>query len=200
MFQTPFYIHLSFACVGVNYIPDGPAMAWPPANAPLPLGGCYHDAKICLETFNAMSEKADFKDVATKFLSDVENERPPTRNNILKALMWLHFSGHGLQIEDTGGDEEGGFDESLVALDGLVIDDEIRAVLCNSLPEGVTLYVVMDCCHSGFISNLHCEVFHCFKFLVLSQGLCVICDMLTTKFPILFWKIKTTQQRLPTFS
>jgi hypothetical protein len=36
----------------------------------------------------------------------------------------------------------------------LVRDDEVKSVLCGALPEGVTLYIVADCCHSGTICDL----------------------------------------------
>lgn len=63
----------------------------------------------------------------------------PTRANIIRAMHWLvagaqpndslffHFSGHGSQTPDLDGDEEDGFDETILPVDfkqaGEIVDD-----------------------------------------------------------------------------
>jgi metacaspase-1 len=63
----------------------------------------------------------------------------PTRANIIRAMYWLvadaqpndsfffHFSGHGSQVLDLDGDEEDGFDETILPVDfkqaGMIVDD-----------------------------------------------------------------------------
>jgi len=94
----------------------------------------------------------------------------PTRQNILVGMAALvagmvagdeavfHFSGHGSLVRDTNGDEATGLDSCLCPLDynapastggGIIIDDEIRALLVNRVPRGARLYVILDCCHNG---------------------------------------------------
>lgn len=74
--------------------------------------------------------------------------------------VYLYFSGHGLQVKDTDGDEADGLDEAIAPADiaagetdwqGAVLDDEIDAVLERLKGRAVT--VVIDACHSGTISR-----------------------------------------------
>jgi hypothetical protein len=74
-------------------------------------------------------------------------------------VLWFHFSGHGEQVKDGSGDEADGKDEALVPIDAratraLIADDVINECLVENLPEGVTLYAVFDCCHSGTMMDL----------------------------------------------
>lgn len=93
----------------------------------------------------------------------------PTKANILKGFKWLiagatadshlflSYSGHGSHQRDTNGDEEDGEDESLVPSDyktaGMLVDDEIRRVLIDPLPEGANLRLIIDACHSATCSE-----------------------------------------------
>jgi len=95
----------------------------------------------------------------------VTDERA-TKNNIMIRLKWLvtdskagdkllfHYSGHGSQIRDRNGDEVNDrLDELLcpnnMTFDGnYILDDELKSIL-SKLPSGVTLDVILDCCHSG---------------------------------------------------
>jgi hypothetical protein len=68
-------------------------------------------------------------------------------------LLVFHYSGHGSQVPDRDGDETAdGLDEILCPYDldwrHPIKDDDLYAVV-RALPEGVTLAVVLDCCHSG---------------------------------------------------
>jgi len=94
----------------------------------------------------------------------------PSKKNILNAFHWLTkgatsdshlaltYSGHGSHQRDYSRDEEDGQDESIVPADfqksGMIIDDEIRRVLIDPLPEGCQLRVIMDCCHSATSCDL----------------------------------------------
>jgi hypothetical protein len=89
-----------------------------------------------------------------------------TRQQILAALdelrrtlgpqdeLYLHFSGHGSQVEDQDGDESvDRLDETLVPQDGRmpgiadITDDELRARLGQLRARNIL--VVLDACHSG---------------------------------------------------
>jgi hypothetical protein len=88
-----------------------------------------------------------------------------TRAGILAALtqfvreagqndaLYVHYSGHGSQVQDLTGDEEDGLDETLVPHDGRtagvpdITDDELDAIF-SKLRAG-TVLIVLDSCHSG---------------------------------------------------
>ncbi|ORY90682.1 caspase domain-domain-containing protein [Leucosporidium creatinivorum] len=140
--------------IAINY-PKGPGH----------LLGCHNDANR-ISTF--MREKHQFRDV--KILMDKPGHIQPTRANILDAMQWLvkdaepndslffHYSGHGGQVEDRNGDEEDGFDESIVPLDyktaGQIIDDDMHHIMVASLPGGCRLTAIFDSCHSGSALDL----------------------------------------------
>jgi len=67
-------------------------------------------------------------------------------------VLYLHYSGHGANVPDANGDEADGRDEILCPTDldwkAPLADDWLRTTF-NRLREGVSLTVVMDCCHSG---------------------------------------------------
>lgn len=74
--------------------------------------------------------------------------------------VYLYFSGHGLQVKDTSGDEEDGMDEAISTYDikagdddwtNVILDDDLEAVLEKLKGRAVTL--VIDACHSGTISR-----------------------------------------------
>ena len=64
----------------------------------------------------------------------------------------LHYSGHGLNVPDDNGDEADHRDEILCPTNldwnDPLRDDWLRTTL-NKLRAGVSLTVIMDCCHSG---------------------------------------------------
>lgn len=80
-------------------------------------------------------------------------------------IVYLHFSTHGQPFEDENGDEDDGWDESIVPVDAPIeytkgkyegenhlIDDELHEY-CTRIrkaigPQGM-LYVVIDACHAG---------------------------------------------------
>ena len=79
-------------------------------------------------------------------------------------VVYFHYSGHGQQIMDIDGDEEDGWDESLVAYNAPIkwydgydggehlCDDEMRvfiAGLRKKLGKDGQIIIVLDSCHSG---------------------------------------------------
>lgn len=67
-------------------------------------------------------------------------------------VLLLHYSGHGSNVLDTSGDEPDRRDEILCPTDldwnKPLLDDWLRQTF-DRLRPGVSLTVVMDCCHSG---------------------------------------------------
>lgn len=67
-------------------------------------------------------------------------------------VLLLHYSGHGSNVLDVSGDEPDRRDEILCPTDldwhKPLLDDWLRRTF-NRLRAGVSLTVIMDCCHSG---------------------------------------------------
>ena len=145
--------------IGINY-----------TNTSAELRGCIND----VGTMMALLQKLRFDISDRRVLVDDPHFHGRTGNpdkaTILDSLAWLvhgarpgdnlflHYSGHGSQIRDQDGDEEDGFDETLVPVDyihaGQIRDDDIFDIVCSKLPAGVRLTAVMDCCHSGTLMDL----------------------------------------------
>ena len=91
----------------------------------------------------------------------------PTRSNILAGLkdivaksvagdeIWIHFSGHGTQVNDKSANPDEAQDETIVPCDfksaGLIIDDEIFDIIKDSV---ATTIIAFDSCHSGTAVDL----------------------------------------------
>lgn len=60
----------------------------------------------------------------------------------------FYYSGHGGQQPDTSGDETDGQDETLVAYDRQIIDDELNDIWLSFKP-GVRIIMLSDSCNSG---------------------------------------------------
>ncbi len=68
-------------------------------------------------------------------------------------IVYIHFSGHGSQVEDFDGDEEDGLDETILSHDARtgdipdITDDELNTIFAGlASPNSL---VVLDSCHSG---------------------------------------------------
>lgn len=88
-------------------------------------------------------------------------------------VVYLHFSTHGQPIEDLNGDEEDGWDESIVPIDAYKIykkgvyegqkhlTDDLLNKYVKKLREKIGpdgfLYVVIDACHAGTSSRANDE-------------------------------------------
>jgi hypothetical protein len=133
--------------VGINYLGTSNALA-----------GCINDV-------NNIHTYLSSKGFTCQLITD-HTVLKPTRDTILHALTQLlvnavagdvlvfEYSGHGTYVRDTNRDEVDGYDEAMVCLDRRILDDELKTLLVNHLKKGVTLFVLMDCCHSGTILDL----------------------------------------------
>lgn len=95
-----------------------------------------------------------------------------TKNNIMALLKQLfitsnpgdtcffHYSGHGTNTVDRNGDEADKRDEQIVPCDfNMILDDELKALIQNFLPENVTLFALFDSCFSGTVLDLKYNYF-----------------------------------------
>lgn len=126
------------------------------------LRGCVNDIK----TMNSIiTSHYGFKNAKHKRML---TDKSATTKNILNRLHWLvdgakpgdvlyfHYSGHGSQMVDTDynkKDEPDGLDEIICPIDlnwrdKVIKDDDFKEIF-STVPSGVNLTVVLDCCHSG---------------------------------------------------
>ncbi|CAG8590607.1 20385_t:CDS:2 [Cetraspora pellucida] len=133
------------------------------------LNGCINDVS---NIKNFLISHFKFKESEIMVLTDDQHDpsKIPTKENMLREMKRLvqnakphdsyffHYSGHGGQQVDEDGDEEDGYDETIMPLDfrtkGQIIDDEMHHILVDSLPAGCRLTVVFDSCHSGTVLDL----------------------------------------------
>lgn len=121
------------------------------------LRGCVNDVKNMQEV---LTRYYGFRssDITTllDFAATTKAMRAAIRRLVKDArkgdVLLLHYSGHGSNVPDADGDEADGRDEILCPTDldwkAALTDDWLRKTL-DGLRVGVSLTVVMDCCHSG---------------------------------------------------
>jgi len=149
--------------IGINYLSLQPGRGR--------LSGCINDSDTMV---SILKDTFGFQDHQIQRLRDDQASMMPTKANILNRMQWLtqgaangdelflHYSGHGGQQRDTKGDERDGKDETILPCDfqhaGQITDDDLHAMLVDSLPRGVRLWVIMDCCHSGTCLDLSYKI------------------------------------------
>jgi len=131
------------------------------------LSGCHNDV---INVMDFIMDVHGFKAENITVLMDDDVNLSPTKANIMSAyekltidskdgdVVFCHFSGHGGKLRDDDGDEEDGFDETLIPLDyqkaGQIRDDDLLSGLVVPFVKGVFATFVMDCCHSGTVLDL----------------------------------------------
>lgn len=131
------------------------------------LSGCHNDV---LNIKKYIMDVHGFPEENITVLMDDGVHPDPTRENIINGYkklvnesssgdsVFCHYSGHGGQLRDDNGDEEDGYDETLIPVDyastGQIRDDDLFKILVGAMPAGVTLTCLMDCCHSGTVLDL----------------------------------------------
>lgn len=141
------------------------------------LQGCIND---CVMEINMLKKRYGYTEENVRFLADkkpdiqLDNPHPvhelPTFQGIIRGLQWLikgasdgdtlylHYSGHGVNVTDYNYDEVDGKDEALVPCDyqtaGFIVDDYLRKIFIDPLPSGVKVRGLIDCCHSGTMLDL----------------------------------------------
>jgi hypothetical protein len=140
--------------IGINY-----------PGSPYPLSGCLNDIgsieKIIVEklSFQSVVKLHDSSTILPTKVNIISQLTSLLYNSKAGDILFFHYSGHGSQIKDTNGDEADGLDEVIIPIDyfsnrSVIIDDEIQSIVQTNLKEGVKLFVLMDCCHSGTIFDL----------------------------------------------
>lgn len=122
------------------------------------LRGCINDAKHMSELLSGIG-------YTVTMLTDDDPDAMPTARRILRELLALvsapegselvlHYSGHGVYVSDTNGDERDGRDECIVSSDDQIIRDDTLNQIIRMLPPSCALTCIMDACHSGSILDL----------------------------------------------
>lgn len=118
--------------------------------------------KACVRDCQRMSEslKARGYEIIQKWSEDplVKSQIHNDLKQFLKSLKpgdkaIVYYSGHGFQIPDISGDEPDGKDECIYLGASYISDDEFRLLL-QTVPAGINILCVFDCCHSGTILDL----------------------------------------------
>lgn len=142
--------------IGINYY-SSPAVS---------LSGCIDDVNnirgVLIDAYDY-----DITNIVTLRDDELRAQYQPTRDNIINNLkqlvsqsstleeIWIHYSGHGSQIQDTNGDEKSGLDSILVPCDyqqrGFIIDDELLNIIKNIKCRAILAF---DSCHSGTVCDL----------------------------------------------
>ena len=115
--------------------------------------GCINDVQN-MKRF--LTERWGFQEGSENMVVLTDDQRDqnfvPTRRNIINAMRWLtggvrfgdslffHFSGHGGQVKDLDGDEDDGYDETILPVDykvaGQITDDVSTLLFLCSLLDG----------------------------------------------------------------
>lgn len=130
------------------------------------LSGCINDIKMVSQLLKSY----DYSLKNRIFLRDDKIHDLPTRDRILNELeamlrqarpgdcLFVEYSGHGGSVQDVSGDEKDGRDECLFPCDyqdtGVILDDDLYAILEESLLNGVRITFLIDACHSGTMLDL----------------------------------------------
>ncbi|CBX91287.1 hypothetical protein IAQ61_010646 [Plenodomus lingam] len=130
------------------------------------LRGCHSDVQNMSEFLSYKGYTSSPRDRVTLTDSpDVDPSSPyyPTAHNMLAAMDWLvsepgctlflHYSGHGGQVKDVDCNRSTGLDDSLVPVDfeqsGQLSSTLLHEHLVTRMAEDCTLFILLDCCHSG---------------------------------------------------
>jgi metacaspase-1 len=125
------------------------------------LNGCVNDVK---NLSGVLKTYYGFADKDMTILTDLKATKKAMQKAIEKLItsgrkgdtLFLHYSGHGSNVPDDNGDEADHRDEILCPTDldwkDTLRDDWLRKIF-NKLQKGVSLTVIMDCCHSGSITR-----------------------------------------------
>jgi len=113
------------------------------------LRGCINDVnlaeqKLLPENFQ-IRKFLDSKVTRKRILMELEYALANSKSG---DIIYVHYSGHGTLVRDYNGDELSGYDQAWYVYDGVLVDDQLHAVLAK-VPVGVTVILLIDSCHSG---------------------------------------------------
>jgi hypothetical protein len=120
------------------------------------LSGCHNDVNN-IKRYLIQHEGFLEKDML--ILMDNNQNHAPTKKNIMDAFaritqyskagdcVFIHYSGHGGRVKDLDGDEDDGYDETLIPVDfrsaGQIVDDDIYKLVVKIMPADVNVTVLV---------------------------------------------------------
>lgn len=129
--------------------------------------GTRNQLKGCINDVNDVSNYLRGKGFATKIITDFTTPLKPYRSTILTEFknllqkskpgdqLCFMFSGHGSNRPDKDNNEVSGTDQTICPLDlRSIVDDELKIIINQYLPAGVTLFALFDSCYSGSVLDL----------------------------------------------
>lgn len=137
---------------------------YPNLDSTLGLRGTLADVEAMADLLRAKAERLDLR---------MLRDEQATRDEVLAALdrlvqdarpedeVLFYWSGHGSQVRDSSGDDEDGWDETLVPYDSGrgrhpnrdILDDEIHDWLRRLTEVTPAVTLVVDACHSGTVAR-----------------------------------------------
>ena len=128
-----------------------------------PLQGCESDVQNMTAFLVSRGYSTHPRDMVVMTESRGYGPYYPSAHNIVAAMDWLvsepgtmcflHYSGHGGQVEDPTGEMRSGYESTIVPVDyqryGQINSDTLHRHLVSRLPYNSSLFVILDCCHSG---------------------------------------------------
>lgn len=128
------------------------------------LDGAVNDAMLFVQL---LKDRLGFQPEDIVFLKDGQATREAIlrtfREHLVNAttagdICLFYYAGHGSQVRNTGSDEAGQMDETLVPVDSHtgvpdIRDKELARLYRAALLNGVSLTVILDSCHSGGMSR-----------------------------------------------
>ena len=123
-------------------------------------GGWDGQLKACEADANDMEALAEGLGYETRKLLTAEATSSAILEELAHAvtdleegdIFFLTYSGHGGQLPDTNGDDADRMDETWVAFDRQIVDDELYAAFGTFQP-GVRIALLSDSCHSGTVAK-----------------------------------------------
>lgn len=131
------------------------------------LKGCHDDVK---QMKKYLIDKQDFDENDITVLLDDGVHTIPTKANIIEAYrrvakdsapgdtIFIHYSGHGGHVVDESGDEEDGYDETIIPIDfetaGEILDDDLCDEFVKRIPKGVLVTALMDPHNGGTVLDM----------------------------------------------
>jgi len=116
------------------------------------LNGCWNDAKMMRSLAKRMGYQPtlciDTKPTINRRFIVQHIKKLLARPS--KSKLFLTFSGHGASVKTTQDKyEKDNRNEALVLSDSLLYDHELFALIRKYLRKKSTLFILLDCCHSG---------------------------------------------------
>jgi len=126
------------------------------------LNGCHQDVENMAEFLSYRGYSNDPRSQVI-LRDDRQGAYYPSGHNVLAAMDWLvsepgtcnflHYSGHGGQTRDPTGSRPSGLLDTICPVDfqerGQIDSDTLHHHLVSKLPPNSSLFVILDCCHSG---------------------------------------------------